>query len=116
MAEAGIYAALDTVTALGSRIYPRKLPQNVEYPAAVYQRIGPTNRFSSFGRDEAPVEATYQVDVYDQADRGITAFETLYESVRRAIQRVSNTQLLDTYLDSQRGDYEDETNLFRESF
>ena len=40
MAEADIYAALSTgVPALGSRIYPLKLPQNVAYPAVVYQRI-----------------------------------------------------------------------------
>ena len=58
MAEQAIYAQLaQPLPALGNRIYPLKLPQNVQYPAAVYQRIS-ANRTSAFGRDAEPVEAT----------------------------------------------------------
>ena len=39
MAEQAIHSQLDAVTALGSRVYPLVLPQKVEYPAVVYQRI-----------------------------------------------------------------------------
>ena len=39
MAEQAIYDQLAAVPALGNRVYPLVLPQNVQYPAAVYQRI-----------------------------------------------------------------------------
>ena len=73
MAEQAIYDQLTSVTALGSRIYPLVLPQNVEYPAAVYQRISAT-RYSQYGRDATVAEATVQVDIYGRREgrlRGI---------------------------------------------
>ena len=67
MAEQAIYDQLTGVTALGSRIYPLVLPQNVEYPAASYQRISAI-RYSQFGRDATAAEATVQVDIYGRRD------------------------------------------------
>ena len=50
MAEQAIHAQLTGVAALGDRVYPLVLPQNVEYPAATFQRIGAT-RYSAFRSD-----------------------------------------------------------------
>ena len=52
VAEADIYNVLSLgVPALGSRIYPLKLPQNVAYPAVVLATNQYTVRYSAFGRD-----------------------------------------------------------------
>ena len=65
MAEQAIYDQLNGVTALGSRIYPLVLPQNVEYPAVVFQRISaPRGVQRTFGRRAESVAATIQVDIY----------------------------------------------------
>ena len=63
MSEQAVYARLSAITGLGGRVYPMVLPQNVVYPAATFQRITAT-RYSAFGRDASPVEATIQVDIY----------------------------------------------------
>ena len=86
MAEAVIKSQLDTVAALGSRVYPLVLPQNVTYPAAVYQRISAA-RTSAFGRDSTATEATIQVDVYGELSSGYGSFHALTEAVRAALQR-----------------------------
>ena len=116
MAEADIYAALNTgVTALGSRIYPLKLPQDVLYPAVVYQRIS-TQRTHAFGRDATPVEPVIQVDVYGHEGEGYEAFADVADAVRTVLQRYSGGAILDIYLDAERDDYEENTELFRKSF
>ena len=70
-AEADVYTLLSAVPALGGRIYPLVLPQEVPYPAASYQRIS-AERYSAFGRDALPVDATIQVDVYSmRVPRGL---------------------------------------------
>ena len=116
MAEADIYNALSTgVPALGSRIYPLKLPQNVAYPAVVYQRIS-APRLSAFGRDVTAVQATIQVDVYGHEGKGYGEFADVADAVRMALQRYSGGTILDTYIDAERDDYEENTKLFRKSF
>ena len=116
MAEADIYAALNTgVPALGSRIYPLKLPQNVAYPAVVYQRIS-APRLSAFGRDVTAVQATIQVDVYGDEGKGYEAFADVADDVRVALQRYRGGAILDTYIDAERDDFEENTKLFRKSF
>ena len=115
MAEADIYAVLTGVTALGDRIYPLKLPQDVTYPAVVYQRIS-TTRHSAFGRDATAVEPVIQVDVYGHQSAGYGTFYNLAEDVRGALQRHSGGAILDTYIDAERDDYEENTELFRKSF
>ena len=121
MAEADIYDRLNTaVTALGGRIYPLKLPQNVAYPAVVYQRLS-TTRYPAFGRDATPVEPVIQVDVYGHQSAGYAAFHTVADAVRMALQRYSaeledGSGILDTYIDAERDDYEENTELFRKSF
>ena len=103
------------MTALGSRIYPLVLPQNVTYPAVVYQRITAT-RYSAFSRDTEPAMATIQVDVYGAKATGYGAFSVVTEAVRRALQRQSSGAVIDMYLDAERDDYEDETDLYRKSY
>ena len=115
MAEQAIYALLTGVAALGDRVYPLVLPQNGEYPAATYQRIGAT-RYSAFRTDAEPVEATIQVDVYATRVGGFGAFSTLTEAVRAVLQRQATGNVIDMYLEAERDDFEDDTELFRKSY
>ena len=116
MAEQEVYALLTAgVPALGDRVYPSVLPQNVAYPAATYQRIS-TIRYSAFAADVDAVEAVIQVDVYDKRGQGYTAFTTLTEAVRGALQRASSGNIIQTFLDAERDDYEDDTDLYRKSY
>ena len=116
MAEADIYAALSTgVAALGSRIYPLKLPQDVAYPAVVYQRISAV-RHSAFGRDATAAEPVIQVDVYGEEGKGYEVFADVADAVRMALQRYRGGTILDTFIEAERDDYEENTELFRKSF
>ena len=114
MAEQAIYSQLTAIPALGDRVYPLKLPQNVEYPAATYQRIS-APRVSAFGGDIEPVEATIQVDVYSPKAKGWPEFKALFTSVRVALQRRSSGDTIQMFLDADRDDYEDDTDLYRKS-
>ena len=62
MAEADLYAQLSAVAALGGRVYPLVLPQNITYPAVSYQRIS-APRISTFNGDLDLVKATIQVEL-----------------------------------------------------
>ena len=115
MSEQAIKGYLDGVTALGNRVYPMVLPQNVVYPAATYQRISAT-RPSAFVRDAGVVEAVIQVDVYASRHMGYGAFDTVAQAVRSAIQRQRGGLVMDTYIDGERDSYEDDTDLYRKSF
>ena len=119
MSEQAVYARLSAITGLGGRVYPMVLPQNVEYPAATFQRIT-TTRYSGFGRDASAVEATIQVDIYSPLTAGYGALSTLSDSVRGALQRVATPTgtppVYDAFIDAERDDYEDDTELLRKSF
>lgn len=117
MAEQAIYSQLSGVAALGNRVYPDKLPQNVAYPAAVYQQVGPENRYPTFKRDTAGlVEATIQVDVYGQSSQGKAAFDAVAQAVRRALQRKGSGNVEDMFIDTGRNEYEEDTDLYRKSY
>ena len=116
MAEQAIRSQLAAIPALGDRVYPNKLPQNVVYPAAVYQRIGPTNRFPAFGGDADLVEVTFQLDIYGQSSQAEAAFALVTTAVRKAVQRQTFGNVEDVFLDNESDDYEDETDLIRKSF
>ena len=109
MAEQAIYAQLTGVAALGDRVYPLVLPQNVEYPAATFQRLTATRHYS-FGRGPRMVEPTIQVDVYGLAALGQQAFDAVTGTVLSAL-----TEIADTFIDAERDDYEDDTELLRKS-
>ena len=120
MSEQAIYSRLNSeVTALGGRIYPMVLPQNVAYPAVTYQRISAT-RHSSFGVDDAPVEPIIQVDIYGRRDVGYGAHVTVADAVRSALQRYRDESatppIYDIFIEAERDDYEDDTELYRKSF
>ena len=115
MAEQAIYDQLAAVPALGGRVYPLKLPQNVQYPAAVYQRIS-ASRTSAFGRDAEPVDATIQVDIYSLAGAGYDAAAVVVQAVRAALQRQASGDAIDMFLEAERDDYEEETGLYRKSY
>ena len=114
MSEQAIYAQLAAVPTLGDRIYALVLPPEVKYPAVSYQRISAT-RYSAFGADASPVEATIQVDLYGAFAAGYGAFNILATAVRQALQRVRGVAL-DMFIDAERDDYEEDTELFRKSF
>ena len=116
MSKAAIYTRVNAVSELTGRVYPRRLPQDVIYPAAVYQRIGPVNRFSQFTADADLVEATIQVDVYGERTMGELVFETMTDKVRRALQRTRGSDADALFIDADRDDYEDDTDLLRRSF
>ena len=116
MSKAAIYTRVNAVTELAGKVYPRKLPQNVQYPAAVYQRIGPVNRFSQFKKDADLVEATIQVDVYGDSSMDEDAFETLTDKVRVALQRTRGPDADALFIDADRDAYEDDTKLLRRTF
>ena len=115
MSEQAIYDQLAEITAFDGRIYPKVLPQDVLYPAATYQRIS-TTRYHAFGRDAEPVEPTIQVDVYDLHSKGQTSFDVLTTAVRRALSRKSRGDGIDNFLDAERDDYEEGTELSRKSY
>ena len=116
MAEQAIYDQLSGfVTALDDRIYPLVLPQDVKYPAAVYQRVSAI-RYSAFGGDVTAAEATIQVDIYDRRSVGYGVFRTLTEACRNALQRQTSGAALDMMIEGERDEYEDDTELLRKSF
>jgi hypothetical protein len=115
MSEQAIHDQLDAITAFGGRIYPLVLPQDVKYPAATYQRIS-APRVSAFRRDVEPVEATIQVDVYSERGSGFPGHVTLTEAVRAALQRQHSGSVIDMMLETERDDYEEDTNIYRKSY
>ena len=114
MSEQAVYARLSVITGLGGRVYPMVLPQNVVYPAATFQRIT-TTRYYSFGRGPRMVEPTIQVDVYGRAALGQQAFDAVTGTVLSA--RGTDNEIADdgTFIDNDRDDYEDDTELLRKS-
>ena len=115
MSEAAVYTRLNAISDLQGRVYPLVLPQNVAYPAATYQRISAT-RYPQFGEDADAVEATIQVDVYKPRAEGYGTFNTLVQSVRGALQRARGSDVIDIFIDAERDDYEDDTELLRKTF
>ena len=115
MAEKAVFDQLDAIPALGGRVYPLQLPQNVIYPAVVYQRISAL-RFSAFGRDVTPVEASMQVDLYSEHGKGYAAFEAAAQFVRAALQRQTSGNALAMFLDAERDEYEEDTDLYRKTY
>ena len=110
MAEQAIRNQLVAIPALGDRVYPLVLPQNVVYPAAVYQRISAI-RYPAFGQDADAAEATLQVDIYAHRDGGYNAFNTLVQAVRAALQRQATGDAIDMFLEAERDDFEEDTKL-----
>ena len=115
MAEAAVYAQLNAIPALAGKVYPLRLPQDVAYPAAVYQRIGVV-RYPAFGRDARVAHATIQVDVYDNHSTGFGSFHTITELVRAALQRQGSGNAIDMMIETERDEFEDKTDLLRKSY
>ena len=119
MADQPIYDRLRTdAPMLGGRIYPRILPDKVAYPAAVYSRVSAPRTHVMKG---APlIEATVQIDVYGEAEKGAPAFQSVVDEVEAALDRYKSATttppILASYIDNARDDYEDETGLYRKSY
>ena len=119
MAEQAVYARLSAIPALGADVHWLKLPQDVTYPAAKYQRID-APRISASGEDIPDVAALIQVDIFARAAAGGAAFNSVCEAVRATFQRVSSPNstppITDVFIEGERDDYEDETDLLRKTF
>lgn len=112
--EAAIYTQLSGyagLTALvGTRIYPRLLPQSSSKPAVVYSRVS-SERFSAFSTDSGVVKARMQCDVYAATYDAALAVR---EQVRGALQRYSvdsPLKVFDTYILNEIDLYDSETEL-----
>ena len=119
MADQPIYDRLRTdAPMLGGRIYPRILPQHVVYPAAVYTRVSAPRTHLMSG--PPLIEATLQVDVYGHRNDGAVAFQAVVDEVESALDRYKSATttppILASYIDNERDDYEDETQLYRKSY
>ena len=117
MSEQAVYARLNAITGLGGRVYPMVLPQKVEYPAVTFQRITAT-RYSAFGRDASPVEA-YHPSRCVLALAGYGALAKLPTQSRRPARclcSAARPPVYDAFIDNERDDYEDDTELLRKSF
>ena len=68
------------------------------------------------GVDAVAVEATYQVDIYGARAAGPAAFDVVAQAARGVLQRHRGGVVQDTFIDAERNDYEDDTELFRKSF
>lgn len=78
MIEAGIYGRLASeVTSVGGRIYPKRLTQNVVYPALTYQVISDPR-----GHDHGGPDGTVQARVQ------VTAFSTSYLEMKTVLDAV----------------------------
>ena len=64
----------------------------------------------------SPATATIQVDVYGHKSAGYGAFNVVTEAVRGVLQRQSSGEVIDMYLDAERDEYEDDTDLYRRSY
>lgn len=118
--EKHIKARLDAqVTAIGSRIYPDKLPDNASKKTlpAVRYAIVDEDRPSAMGSDSGDVTTVLQLDVYavSAASRRTTA-----DAVRAALQRYRGTtgthQITASFVTTQQSTFESESKMFRMRF
>ena len=90
--EEAIKTRLDTFSGLtalvSSRIYYVEMPQDVAYPAVVYQRIT-TDRPSAMGSDIGIARVRFQVTVYGDVAIDV---RNAAQQVRAALQRWNGTE------------------------
>ena len=120
MAERAIHTQLSGVGALGGRVYPQVLPQNVTYPAATYQRITstaavvrPSGAMPSRWRPPSRWTCTQP---RAKATKNSTPLSSQSGRSFRGSARRAQTAPSTCFLDSERDDYEDDTKLYRKSF
>lgn len=119
MAEQAIHSRLNSqVSALDGRIYPLKLPENASYPAVRYQRID-AERYPVFGSYADAIDALIQVDVFGHLTAGYAAFSAVTDAVIAALSRHEDASapkpLIDVLIESERDDFEEDTETFRKS-
>lgn len=105
------YSALTAI--VSTRIYNTLLPEDVAFPAVVFQRIS-TSRTSAFGADTGDIQARVQVDIY--ADRARQSDTTsVGAQVRGALQRYKGGNIQDIRIEDERHDYIGEAEMWRVS-
>lgn len=114
MAEQAVYEQINAITALDGRVYHLVLPQDVRYPAVTYQRIS-SERNNALKRDAKTRPATFQVDIYGRREAGSTEFTQLADSVIAALDRQKSGDAVGMFIESDRDDYEKDTELLRKS-
>jgi len=119
MIEDDLYAYLKNDAGISgyvaARIYPVKMPQNVEYPAITYQLVSTVRSISQSGRVTL-VEGRYQIDSWGNTYASV---KNIAQSVRDALQGfrgiMGATRVQGIWEDSnsERDFYEDVTDLRR---
>ncbi len=108
--EDAIKSRLDGFTALtdlvSTRIYFVEMPQDVTYPAVVYQRIS-TDRPSAMGADIGIARARFQVSVFGDVAIDV---RNAAQQVRAALQRWNGTEATVTILETFMQDEQDQKN------
>lgn len=109
----------DQVAAIGTRIYPDRLPDNTSektLPAVRYSIVA-EERPRAMGSDPGNVLSTVQLDVYALTS---TLRKTTADAVRAALQRYRGTtgthQIDACYVDDAESSFESEAKLFRMRF
>lgn len=95
---------------VSNRVYPSMLPQNVVFPAIVYQVISGA-RESNFGADTGNVRHRVQVTVFGEKKGGQKAVLDILEQVRFALQRYSDSDIDDVYVEGESRDYDDDLKI-----
>jgi hypothetical protein len=121
MIETAIFSKLSTATEVtdkvgvgnAARVYPVTLPQNITYPAIVFTRISGARTYSMDG-PSGLASPRVQIDIYgnsvleamDLADRVRCTLNGLKETI-------GGIEILGTFLDTDRDDYNDTTETYR---
>lgn len=119
MADAPLHAILNSIGQLAGNVYPLTVPQDAVYPAATYQRIS-TVRASKFHEDSTVVNAVYQVDLYGRHTAGRAPLLQLAGLVLAVLQRAKDPSttppIYDVFIEAERDDFEDSTELWLKSY
>lgn len=114
MAHAVRARVLDQVPALGTRVYPKKLPQPPVLPAATYLRVSMGSPGVTFDGPSSLRGPRIRVDVWDKTDGGV---ETIAEAVRTALDGFRGPagaeEIGGAFLALEQSLYEDDTKLHR---
>jgi hypothetical protein len=95
---------------VGTRVYPRKLPQHPTYPALVYQRISNTGQNGTSNRKES----RWQIGCWAETDVGATALAATVKTGLEEYHAVSQTPAIEwARVVNELDDYDDEVKACR---
>ena len=101
------------IAALGTRVYPIRIPQNPTYPALAYQRISTPRIMSHSGASKLAkprIQLTLWATSYSSLKTLSEALRALLVGYRGTVGGVSIQAL---FFDSERDEYDTETQIFQ---